>query len=85
AEPDKAAQCLARAADNGFSLLRLLETDPDLESMRSHVGYQAALAVVKETRAAELADLRERFEEQPMHVVLPPDYKEDKPAPLIVA
>ncbi|UCE62045.1 MAG: hypothetical protein JSU63_10050, partial [Phycisphaerales bacterium] len=26
AEPDKAAQCLARAADNGFSLLRLLET-----------------------------------------------------------
>jgi predicted esterase len=85
AEPDKAAQCLVRAADNGLSLLRLLETDPDLESMRSHVGYQAALAVVKETRAAELADLGERFQEQPMHVVLPPEYDKDEPAPLIVA
>jgi predicted esterase len=84
AEPDKAAKWLAQAAADGFSLIKLLERDSDLEDMRSHAGYQAALAAVKKNRAAELADLRARFEETPMHMVLPPDYKKDQPAPLIV-
>ena len=84
-ESEKAVEWLAKAAASGFSLLRLFETDPDLDNVRSHPGYKAALAVVKGNRAEELADLRARFEKEPLHVVLPPQYNKDQEAPLIVA
>ena len=84
-EPDKAVKWLNRAAANGFSLLRLFENDSDLDNVRSHPGYLEALAVVKETRAKELVALRAKFENVPMHVVLPPNFDKDKATPLIVA
>lgn len=84
AEPDQAAEWLGKAAADGFSLLRWFETDPDLETVRSHPGYQAALSVVKSNRGEELADLQERFEQKPMRVILPPQYDATQPAPLIV-
>jgi len=85
AEPDEAARWLGKAAADGFSFLRLFENDRDLQNLRSHPGCEAALSVVKETRAEQLVVLRAKFEETPMHVVLPPEYDKDQAAPLIVA
>jgi len=85
AEPEKAVAWLAKAAASGFLIVKLFETDPDLESVRSHAGYEAALHVVKKNRSEDLANLRARFEEESIMVVLPPEHKEDEPAPLIIA
>lgn len=85
AEPEKAVAWLTRAAASGFLIIKLFENDPDLESVRSHAGYEAALSIVKKNRADDLANLRARFEENPIMVVMPPEYEEDEPAPLIIA
>ncbi len=84
-EPDKAAVWLTKAAANGFSLLRFFKNDPDLANLRPHAGYKAALSIVKKNREGELAALKAKFEQTPMHVVLPPAYDKDQAAPRIVA
>lgn len=84
-EPDRAIEWLGKAAQNGFSRLTLFETDTDLGATRSHEGYKAVHSAVKSNRGRILADLKARFEETPLHVVLPPEYNADQAAPLIVA
>ena len=45
--------------------------------MRLHVGYQAALAFVMATRAAQLADSRTEFEQMPFYDGVPLNYQAD--------
>ncbi len=84
-DAESAVKWLGKAAENGFSQVTLIQTDPDLIRIREHPGYQTALAVVKENHQRELTRLRKRFERQEPLTFPPPNHDPSKPAPLIIA
>ena len=59
-EPRAAVEALGQAARLGFSAVETMRVDPDLESVRADPGYAAALKRVEETRAREIAAIKER-------------------------
>ena len=84
-DTEEAAALLAKAADNGFARVSLVETDSDLDNLREHAGYQAALALVRTNQRKTFAGLRRDFLRAPPLVVLPTGHRENEPSPLIVA
>lgn len=84
-DPKASAVWLVRCANEGWSGVRSLETDPDLETVRAEPDYARALEIVH-------ANVQKRFDEykavvrrtKPL-IVLPPGYRAGEPAPLIIA
>jgi predicted esterase len=83
-DADEAAKWLGKAGENGFSQLWLFETDADLNSVREHAGYQAALAAVGRNHQQAVAKLKQKFERQPPLVFLPPRHDPAQPTPLLL-
>ncbi len=80
-QKDEAAKKLLQAIDLGFSNIQHLKSDADFAEMRTHKGFMAA---VEKLRAKEQEIVDKAIEVDPI-VVLPPDHKAGKAAPLIVA
>jgi len=83
-DADEAAKWLGKAGENGFSRLRLFETDADLKDIREHAGYQAALAAVRKNHEQAVAKLKQRFERHPPLVFLPLRHDPAQPTPLLL-
>ena len=84
-DADNAAKWLVKAAKNGFSEVRLIETDDDFDSIRESPGYKTALSTIKDNQKHVFASVKSRFLKRDLLIILPPEYDENIPAPLIVA
>ncbi len=84
-EPDDAVGWLKKAVENGYRDYEEARTDSDLLRIRSHPQYATVLAAIKENGSDFVADLKKKFDLDPLRVRLPPDHRADQPAPLIVA
>ena len=82
---NEAAEWLGKAAERGFSEVRLFETDSDLDNVREHSAYSDALALVKENQRKKFKSLKKRFLKHAPLVFLPPKHDPNRPSPLIVA
>ncbi|MFH1558321.1 MAG: PHB depolymerase family esterase [Pseudomonadota bacterium] len=82
---DKAVDWLTMAAKNGLHRVALIEKESDLDSVRDHPGYAAALERVKSNYERRRTRTRTKFERQPPPIYLPPRYDETRAAPLIIA
>ncbi len=85
-ESEAAAEALAHAAELGFSAAWTFRTDPDLESVRGHPGYAAALKRVEENHAREFVAFKQKTDaSEPL--IYPPPVAEGaagEPRPVIV-
>ena len=82
---DNAAKWLGKAVESGFDELEKIESDPDLDRIRDHPGYRAALDAVKNHRVKVHAELESVFKERPPLVYVPLDYDDTVAVPLIIA
>lgn len=80
---DAAIVALRLAAERGFPFVATLLRDEDLDRLRGHPGYAAALERVKENNARALEAFRPRVARAKVILKPPPD--RSRPAPLIVA
>ncbi len=85
-ESNAAVEALGHAAELGFSAITTFRTDSDLESLRGHPGYAAALERVEETHAREYAVFKKKADRSEPLIYPPPAGKGDagQSQPLIV-
>jgi predicted esterase len=82
---EAAVQWLTKAGERGFSDFELANLDSDLENARWHPGYEAATGAIKINQDKMHDRLRTELLKRELLTILPPDYDENVPAPLIVA
>ncbi len=82
---DHSVQWLKTSADRGFSFVSTLLRDEDLDEIRKHEGYVAALGIIRKNNAAELEKFKARADKAVVITTTPPNLDKTKPAPLIVA
>ncbi len=84
-DPEAAIGQLALAAANGYGGLVSIQTDPDLDPIRSHARFAEIEAVVQARRNARFAEFCAEARGAAMLVVVPEGLDAEAPAPLIVA
>jgi phospholipase/carboxylesterase len=83
---DAAVAALGKAADLGFAFTSTMLRDEDLDAVRSHPGFAAVLARVRENNAKALAAFKANAEPRAKVLVFPPPKADPaRPAPVIVA
>ncbi len=82
---DRALKGLDRAARGGFDLFEKLEQDPDLASVRRHVGFGDVLVRIRHNRDTKNERLARGYEKHPPLVFVPPGHDRERPAPLVIA
>jgi predicted esterase len=81
---DEAIRWLQTSAELGFADTSLVESDTDLDAVRSAAGYGKAIAAVKANASTAMTDFLKLPQHDPF-IVLPPKHDPEVPAPLIVA
>lgn len=81
---DRALDALQRAAELGFSFVTTLREDPDLDPLRSHPRFAAAVAAIEATHDREFASMKARADASHPLLFGPPAEERAEPAPLIV-
>ncbi len=83
-QPTPALKWLNTAAENGFHRFRLAKSDRDLASLHGQPEFRAALERMRKHQDEHWSKLRKRYAHREPIVVLPPNYRSDKPTPLII-
>ena len=84
-DKDQAVHWLLASAERGFSYVATLLRDTDLDDIRNHAGFAQAVELIKQNNAAALERFKPQAEGAKIVTIVPPNFDETKPAPLIVA
>jgi phospholipase/carboxylesterase len=82
-DTDSALRWLARAGEGGFSGVRSIDEDPDLDAVRGESGFAAATEIIRANRVRMFANFRQHAEQAEILTVVP-RRPFDGPRPLIV-
>jgi predicted esterase len=82
---EKAVSWLTRAAEDGFQGLSLLQTDRDLDPIRSLSGYVAAEKVIRASREKGFEEFRRLAEAAEPHIILSQPLEQGRPPVVIIA
>ena len=83
-EAEAALGWLKKAAANGFCRISILDVDPDLDAVRDLPGYQVVHNMVSVNAKLRRDQVYRIAAASPPLTVLPKDYAEDEPRPLII-
>ena len=81
---DDACTWLNRAAENGFVRHQFMEADSDLDTLRDHDQYQAALKAARANHERLLARLKQKFLKRDIQMYISPTHDRSRPAPLLI-
>jgi predicted esterase len=81
---DRAVEWLMKSARLGFSGVRSIRDDDDLDAVRGHAGFAAVREAVEANVAARFAAFKAEAEQSSPFVIMPPDHDPAVETPLLV-
>ena len=82
--PERAIDWLRTAAERGYSGVRTIETDSDLDPIRANAEFEVVANMVRSNARRRMASFRDAAERAEPTVVLPRRHDAATPAPLVI-